>query len=62
MKKESLGLYLYERLLGAHENWTDPNYGDNPDEEELLTLLYANMVHEVQNAWNAFLAQIGRHD
>ena len=58
MKKESLGLVIYERLMGAYEEWTDPKYGDNPEVSELLKLLRRNLMEEVETAWTKFTNEI----
>jgi hypothetical protein len=58
MKKESIGLYLYDVLKGSYESWTDPKYGDNPDPQDLLTIMYKNLHHELECAWQALLAEI----
>jgi hypothetical protein len=62
MKKESIGLYLYEKLMDLYEDWTDPKYGDNPEEEELLDTLRKNLDHEVECAWQALLSEINHAD
>jgi len=62
MKKESIGSYIYDKLKGAYEEWTDPKYGDNPPEEELLHMLRENLEHEVECAWQALLSEIGHAD
>lgn len=62
MKKESIGLYLYERLMDSYEDWTDAKYGDNPTEEELLDSLRKNLDHEVECAWQALLSEINYAD
>jgi len=56
MKKESLGLAIYERLKSTFEDWTDPDYGDNPNEEELLKQLRENLLSEVETAWDKFIS------
>jgi len=55
MEKESIGPYLLERLQGAHENFTDPQYSDNPIEEELTQKLYLNLIAETTEAWMKFI-------
>ena len=55
MKKESIGPYLLERMQGAYEDFTDPEYSDNPNEEELTQKLYLNMLSEVTEAWMEFV-------
>ena len=55
MEKESLGLYIKERLSDAYESWTDPEYGDNPGEELLLKTLKNNMMDEILHAWDSFV-------
>ncbi len=56
MEKESLGLVIYERLTATCDNWTNPDYGDNPSAEELLTLLRKNLLSEVEAAWDKFIS------
>ena len=55
MEKESLGLIIYERLAGNYEDWTNPKYGDNPKENELLKQLKKNLFGEVETAWKKFI-------
>lgn len=55
MQKESIGVYLLDRLEGSFESWTDPKYGDNPTEEELLKLLHKNLMEEVNGAYQEFI-------
>ena len=59
MKKESVGLDIYERLMSAWREWTDSNYGDNPDEIELVHKLFYNLHEEVNQAWNKFIVTKG---
>jgi len=54
MQKESIGVYLLEHLKSSYESWTDPEYGDNPTEPELNTILYKNLMGEAQKAWEDF--------
>ncbi len=56
MEKESLGLVMYERLTAIYEGWTNPDYGDNPSEEELLKQLRKNLLSEVEAAWEKFIS------
>ena len=58
MQKESLGRYLHDKLKSNYESWTDPKFGDNPSKEDLLTIMYKNLQHEVECAWQALLAEI----
>jgi len=55
MKKESLGLSIYERLTDTYEDWTNPDHGDNPSEDELLKQLRKNLLSEVETAWDKFI-------
>ena len=55
MKKESLGLAIYERLVSTFEDWSNLEYGDNPSEEELLKQLRKNLLSEVEVAWDKFI-------
>ena len=55
MKKESIGVYILERLKGSYEGWTDPEYGDNPSEADLMLQLHKNLVSEAAEAWGEFV-------
>lgn len=55
MMKESFGLYLLERLQSSYDSWTDPQFGDNPDEYELLQLIHNNLIGEVDKVWINFI-------
>jgi hypothetical protein len=55
MKKESLGNSIYERLADTYEDWTNPDHGDNPSEDELLKQLRKNLLSEVETAWDKFI-------
>jgi len=55
MKKESLGQYLLEKFKNYFEDWTDPEYGDNPDILELANAIYENTLDEVDKGWKEFL-------
>ena len=55
MKKESLGNSIYERLTDTYEDWTNPDHGDNPSEDELLKQLRKNLLSEVETAWDKFI-------
>ncbi len=54
MQKESLSLYLYEKLNALYKFWTDPKYGDNPDTEILIKTLKENLLEETTIAWENF--------
>lgn len=58
MEKESIGVYILDRLMDGYESWTDPKYGDNPDASELLKLLQKNMWEEVDGAFREFIRKI----
>ena len=56
MKKESLGLEIYERLTSIFEDWSNPNYGDNPEPDELIRQLRKNLMSEVEAAREKFIS------
>ena len=56
MDKESLGLVIYERLTATYDDWTNPDYGDNPKLDELLKQLRKNLLSEVEAAWDKFIS------
>lgn len=58
MEKESIGIYILERLISSYESWTDPKYGDNPDTTTLIKLLQDNMKEEMDGAWREFIKRI----
>jgi len=58
MKKESVGAYLWDRLKGCYDDWTDPEYADNPSQEELLERLRDNLFNETTNAFEELLAYV----
>lgn len=58
MKKESVGNYLYERLIDTFDVWTDDKYGDNPEVHELVKQLEINLKYEVNVALKAFRERI----
>ena len=55
MQKESISLVIYERLISAFEDWSKPEYGDNPNSSELLKLLKNNLTEEIDAAWKKFI-------
>lgn len=58
MQKESLGLTILERLLSVYEDWTDPEFGDNPDKDELYEIIKKNLQEEVNGALEEFTLRI----
>jgi len=58
MEKESIGVYMLDKLLSTYKSWTNPKYGDNPDEAILLKLLQINMKEEMDGAFREFIRQI----
>ncbi|OQX93187.1 MAG: hypothetical protein B6I17_03880 [Tenericutes bacterium 4572_104] len=58
MEKESVGMYLLEKLEGNFDHWSDPKYADNPDIGSLLFHLKSNLDSECQAAWNIFLQKL----
>ena len=53
-EKESLSLDIFERLVSTYEHWTDPHYGDSPDEDELYKQIVANAKLELERALAKF--------
>jgi len=62
LQKESLSLYIYDRLNGVYENWTNLEYGDNPIKKDLIEIIRRNLEEEVQIAWNEFKENIKETD
>jgi len=56
MKKESLGLEIYERLKSTFKDWSNSDYGDNPEPDELIRQLRKNLFSEVETAWEKFIS------
>jgi len=54
LEKESLSLYVEDRLTSSYESWSDPEYGDIPRKKELLEKLKINLISEIYNAWVSF--------
>jgi hypothetical protein len=54
MKKESLGLYIKEKMMSDYEHFTNPEYGDNPDVADLIHQLGVNAITEVMEAVKQF--------
>ena len=59
-QKESLSLYILEKLRSCYESWTDPKYADSKPEEEVLLQLKENLEQEVNIAYTLFLREIGK--
>ena len=55
MKKESISEYIIERLMSSFESWTNKEYGDNINPDELLQLLKKNLKEEIDGAWDEFI-------
>lgn len=55
MLKESLGLSICEKLLSSHQSWSNPEFGDNPDEYTLVKILKDNLIEEAEAAFATFL-------
>jgi len=60
MAKNSLGLYIFMKLMSAYESWTNPNYYDNPEETVLVRTLVDNVKNEVDAAIRTFLETINK--
>jgi len=61
MKKESLGETILERLQSVYESWTNPEFGDNPDIDDLYKAMEKNLHEEVDGAWKEFIIQVTAH-
>ena len=59
-QKESLSLYILEKLRSYYESWTNPKYADSKPEEEVLLQLKENLEQEVNIAYTLFLREIGK--
>lgn len=55
LRKESLSADIQEDLKNTYEHWTDPKYGDNPPESEVVAILVRNAREEVEAAIGEFL-------
>jgi hypothetical protein len=60
MKKESIGLYVKDRLHGAFESWTNSEYGDSIEPGLALCVLHQNMMEEINAAFNQFANEAGK--
>ena len=58
MQKESIGLYILERLQSSFQDWTEPAFGDNPPRDELLIQMHNNLARETEKAWSSFVESI----
>lgn len=61
MKKDSLGLYIKEKMIDSYEHFTNPEYGDNPDKKELYNQIKMNVISEIIEAIKEFEAEIKPH-
>lgn len=55
MQKNSLGAYLLEKLENELESWTDPKYADNPPVDQLLEVMFGNIMEETIASWTEFV-------
>jgi hypothetical protein len=62
MQKESLGAYVKDRLDGAFETWTNPNYGDSIEPGLALCVLHQNMMEEINAAFGQFANEVGKYN
>ena len=46
MQKNSIGEYMYRRLIENFEYWTDPKYADNPPVDTLMDTICTNFREE----------------
>ena len=54
-EKESISLYISERLNNCFEDWTDLKYSDSLGDDETIRILIMNLISETENAINTFL-------
>jgi len=57
MQKESLSLYISEKLQSAFDSWTDPKYGDSLPKDVVLQKMYKNLLTQVIDAWDEFITK-----
>jgi len=57
-QKESLSLYITDRLKSCFESWTDPKYADSQPEEKVISQLQENLLEEVSIAFILFLQSV----
>ena len=57
-QKESLSLYILEKLRRLYESWTNSKYADSKSEEEVLLQLEENLKQEVNTAFVLLLKEI----
>lgn len=57
MEKESIGLYIKERLHDVYESWVDPDYADSIEATQLLSLLHQNLMEEINGAFGHFISE-----
>jgi hypothetical protein len=55
MQKNSVGEYMYQKLIDTFEYWTDPKYADNPPVTELMDTICKNYREECTAALEKFL-------
>jgi len=61
-QKESLSLYILEKLKSCYESWTNPKYIDSKPEEEVVAQLKENLEQEVNIAFVLFLKEVRKED
>lgn len=60
MKKESIGVSIFDSLLSAFESWTDSEYGDSLDPGLCLCVLHQNMNEEINGAFGRLLERVSK--
>jgi len=54
MQKNSIGEYMFQKLVDSWESWTDPKYSDNPPVDMLMEILCTNFRGECTAALEKF--------
>lgn len=54
MQKNSIGDYMFQRLINSWEQWTDPKYSDNPPVDKLMETICTNFRDECTAALEKF--------
>lgn len=54
LQKNSLSLYIYDKLRELHELWTDSQYSDSASDDEMVGILEKALESEVEQALRAY--------
>lgn len=59
MRKQSLSLQVYEKLVDLFQTWTDQKYGDSLPQNEAAEIILKNLSQQIDIARRQFLRQVG---